>query len=457
MLNGVGGYDWKGFVSQIIAQQKKVQLDPVERQISQYKSLTSEIGKFSGKINEIISVAEGLRAVSGPFYPLKATSSNQNIATASTSSSSAQGVYSLIVNQLAQAGSVTTNTSFSSKSAAIASSLDDSLPEAQRTITATIGTGSNQITASVVVTSSTTLEQLANALNTQFNGQASALIINTGTQSNPQYKLQIVATNTGTDKGTVQLSYTGPDTTLQNFVSDVTTQNAQNASFTLNSVTYQSDKNTNIEAGGLVLSLSGVGSATITVAPDYNSAKDKIKRLVDKINGFLESYKSANSVDPQNPQKFGTLRLISADDRAEETLKDILKGTITEGGNTYSLASVGITFDWQTGKFKLNEAQLDQMIQQNPEAVKKLFQKIADDLASPTSSFKQYTKPGGILEQVKQTFTTETQKLEEIAARLKESLIQQEQELITKLSRVNKLMQGFQYSLSILQRLQVGL
>jgi len=193
MLNGVGGYDWKGFVSQIIAQQKKVQLDPVERQISQYKSLTSEIGKFSGKINEIISVAEGLRAVSGPFYPLKATSSNQNIATASTSSSSAQGVYSLIVNQLAQAGSVTTNTSFSSKSAAIASSLDDSLPEAQRTITATIGTGSNQITASVVVTSSTTLEQLANALNAQFNGQASALIINTGTQSNPQYKLQIVA------------------------------------------------------------------------------------------------------------------------------------------------------------------------------------------------------------------------------------------------------------------------
>lgn len=132
-------------------------------------TLQSDVGQISSTYNSV-------------FDARTATSSNQNLVTASASSSAAPGVYSFSVNSLAQAEEVASQ-GFDAANSAIT----------QGTFQLQVGTGA--ISTITIDSTNDTLQGLADAINNANSG-VTASIINDGSSVQP-YRLLLNAKNSG--------------------------------------------------------------------------------------------------------------------------------------------------------------------------------------------------------------------------------------------------------------------
>jgi flagellar hook-associated protein 2 len=330
-----------------------------------YKQVEAHLLTLQGDLQQLNSLTNSA------FDAKTATSSNPDVISAAASSSAAPGIYSLRVNNLAQAQQVTSQ-GFDSPTSAIT----------QGTLQFQIGNGA--VTTVTVDSSNNTLQGLAGAINSANTG-LTASVINDGTASQP-YHLLLTARNTGTANAvtiTNNLAASGSGATQPVF--DTIVQAAQDASVTLGSgagaltVTNATNQINNLIAGVTLQlqSTSPTNPITVTVAADTTGAQKAIQSFITDYNGLTAFIKQQNSYDPASNTAgplFGDGSINGIVSQLERSVQGVVQGA---NPSMNRLGALGISFD-STGQLQVNSTTLNNALNGNIAGVslgdiKKLF------------------------------------------------------------------------------------
>jgi flagellar hook-associated protein 2 len=333
---------------------------PIQAQISalgQVQSALSSLQTALGGLADLQTLAQQ-----------SVTSSSKDTVTATATNAAAAGTYSLSNIQLAEAQSLV-STSFASASSSLGAG----------SITLQVGSGSP--TTINIASGQDTLNGIAQAINAAKAGVNAQVVYN-----GSSYQLSLTAQNTGTANaftvsgtgGEAGFSYTPGGKSNGLTVS----QAAANASFSLNGIPITSSSNTVTNATpGLTFTLTGTGSATVTVTQDVSALDQAADGLVKALNTVITTI-DQNSALNQNSsssssQNSGPGALLG--DVNVQILRDNLVNAFTglasgaAANSPYnSLSSVGFSIS-SDGTISLNDQQFEAAAQANYGAVASLL------------------------------------------------------------------------------------
>ena len=252
---------------------------------SQQSALQGLDTVFSNLQNSISSIQTALTSQS-----LTSTVSNPSVVSANLGSGAAAGTYSIEVDNL---GSFST-----ALSDAGATAVSD--PASQGISSSTTYTLNLNGTPTTITAASSSLDDLASAINSQADDKVQATIVNVGSSNSPDYRLSLTATALGS--GTIDLADSSGASLIQ--VSDA----GSLASYKVAGLntTLTSDSRTVTLAPGLTVNLLGQSTSgqatTVTVGNDpsalaaqfsafagsYNAAVDALAQYHGKGGGALE-------------------------------------------------------------------------------------------------------------------------------------------------------------------------
>jgi flagellar hook-associated protein 2 len=363
-------------------------------QVSAWGTLNSAVATFQATLTALQDPAQ----LAGRTASLGDTT----IASATATSSAVTGQYSIAVQNLATAASLS------------------SAPNSGGA-TAVVGTGTLQISVGGVLDSvaidstSNTLQGIAAAINSSAgNPGVTASILTTSDGA----RLVLTGTKTGQTNG-ILVTQSGGDGGLSSLVYDpannittlTQTQQALDANFTVNGYRAASASNQVTSViSGVTLNLLKASAATtatppvytpttLTVGNDTAGAQTSIGTFVSALNGLLSSIKSLASYDPAT-QTAGPLLGNAAVQSLQNQLYKILgqvNAGITSGPN--SLAAIGIGANAQ-GTYSSNSATLGNALTGNLDSVSKLLSG-PNGIATQLNTFvTQYTQSGGLLDTI---------------------------------------------------------
>ncbi len=180
-ISGIAtGIDTDSLVDKIMAFEHRP-VDRIQAQIKQYETILNAWENFETKLGALRLDFQKLTTASA-FRVKKATSSDEDILTASASSKAGVGTYTITVNQLAQSHQIASQ-GFAATSDVIG------------TGTFTITVGKRSPVTITVDSSNNTLQGLADSINDAEAG-VTATVVNTGDATAP-YKLLLTAEDTG--------------------------------------------------------------------------------------------------------------------------------------------------------------------------------------------------------------------------------------------------------------------
>jgi len=315
------------------------------------------------------------------FDSKSATVSSEANFTASANSTASDGEYTIWVDQLAAAQSATTN-GFASP--------DDQLLTGGGTIT--IKNFDNSETLGEITYTTTSLNGLRDSINA-LGLDHSATVINFGTKSSPNYKLQITADNTGTENG-FNITYAGAGVD-PNFLTKVAAADAQvyvNVNPATNPgefITRSSNSISDI-IGGVTLNLKNAdatSATTLTIETDTAGLKENIQEFVSQFNSTMDFLNGHFTYDEQK-QRAGVL---SGEAGALKVKNDLLliassrvEGlTGSDKYNSFSVIGVEIN---QLGQLEINDAKLDSAIEDHLGDVKRILK----DVGTSTHADSRY-------------------------------------------------------------------
>lgn len=260
------------------------------------KSKISNYGQLQSLFNTLQQKIANLNTKFKPVYDVLA--SNTSVATVAINGQTTPGSHALTVTQLAQGHQV----------ASSIMSVANPNTALNKTNTLTIGVGSTNF--NVNVSASDSLQTIANNINSAAainNVGTFASVINTGTGS---YRLVVSSTQTGTANA-VNISETGVGADALNISTGVSgtgtvLSQAQNAQFTLDTLSYNVSSNSN-SIGGLNITLLSLGSTNISVTEKdpVSGVKQAVQELIDTYNDtmkFIAKTQAQNTIpDPVLP------------------------------------------------------------------------------------------------------------------------------------------------------------
>lgn len=359
---GIGsGIDLNSVVSQLMA----VERQPLDNLTQKKSDLTNQIsayGQVKSALSAFQSAASTLK-LSSAFDMFTSASSDSDVATATASASSAAGSYDVTVTRLAQA-KVDASANFAASTSTVSNA---------GSLTFTNGDGS---TFSINVAAGATLENIRDAINNQTitkDGKtvtqdiATASIVNSGTSSNPQYNLVINSAGRGTD-GAVTIS--SSNGALQSELNFTQRQAPVDAQLTVNGMTVTRSSNTVDDlVPGATLTLTKVGTATITVGRDADGIAAKVSTFVDAYNKLQSTITNLN-------KKGGTLEADNTVRSVLSNLQGVFNSAPAEGTSGFSdyryLAQIGVSFQ-KDGTLALDKDALKKAISTNFDNVVKMF------------------------------------------------------------------------------------
>ncbi|HWE49106.1 MAG TPA: flagellar filament capping protein FliD [Bryobacteraceae bacterium] len=262
---------------------------------------------------------------------LSTSVSNGGIASATAGAGASAASYTLEVDNL---GAYST-----ALSVAGAAPVTD--PTTQGISSSTVLTLSIGGTPTTITAASTSLQDLASAINSQAAGQAQATIVNVGSTSSPDYRLSVQAASLGT--GAIDLTDPSGD-----LISSSTA--GVPASYIVDGAPAISSTTRNITlAPGLTVSLLGQSAAgvatTITVKTDTST-------LASAFSNFASAYNAAaDAISAQRGKDAGALSGDSTLQSLSSTLSQL--GTFTNGTPASALANFGVTLD-QNGQLSVD-------------------------------------------------------------------------------------------------------
>jgi flagellar hook-associated protein 2 len=393
---GIGsGLDISAIVSSLTSAYGAAQTNELSAEQTSLNAQVSAFGTFSSALSTLQATLSALETPSS-LAGYDATVADKTIASASTSSDAVPGQYSLEVQNLATAASLS--------SAPVASG------------DTTIGTGTLNIAVGATSTSITidstddTLSGIATAINSAPNNPgvtasvitttAGARLVITGTVTGAANSIAVSAS--GGDGGLSALVYPPAGTTGL-----TQTQAATDANYSING--FPATSANNVVSGaisGVTLDLLGQSAAntptTLTISADTTAASTSIGTFVTAVNGVLSAIQSLGGYDAST-QTAGPLNgnatLESFQNQLENILEQVKSGNASGVG---SLADLGITADANTGQLDSNSNTLNNALSANLTAVGNLLGGKNGIATQLNTLINQYSGPGGLLSTINQ-------------------------------------------------------
>lgn len=377
---GVGsGLDIEGIISSLMAAER-LPLNKVSTERTAINTKISIYGIIKNSFADLKTATDKLTNLSN-LNPLKATSTDDKVVSATASSANAKGSYSIEVSQLAKAQSVATlgvataDTVVGTGSLMITLGSYDSntntfTDNADKTpVTINIGAGQQ------------TLEGVRQAIN-EADAGVSASIVNDGAGSRlvltsketgavNGFKLE-VADDDGNNTNVAGLSRLAydPTATAGAGKNADTLQAAQNANFTINNLPVSKASNSVSDAvEGLTLNLKAVTTTPINIEVGLDDAA-----LKTTLDGFVTAYNKIRGNLKDQQQKDATLSRETTPSSLERGLRNILREQVAQYG--IGMSDIGLSFD-KDGVLSLNKGKLDKAVAADPAILEKVFSNTA--------------------------------------------------------------------------------
>ncbi|MGA2397573.1 MAG: flagellar filament capping protein FliD [Steroidobacteraceae bacterium] len=393
---GIGsGLDISAIVSSLTSAYGAAQTNELSAEQTSLNAQVSAFGTFSSALSTLQATLSSLETPS-TLAGYDATVADKTIASASTSSAAVPGQYSLEVQNLATAASLS--------SAPVASGAT------------TIGTGALNITVGNASTSisidstNDTLSGIASAINSAPNNPgvtasvitttAGARLVLSGTVTGAANSIAV--SESGGDGGLAALVYPPSGT-----IGLTQTQAATDANYSING--YPATSANNVVSGaisGVTLDLLGQSAAntptTLTISADTTAASTSIGTFVTAANGVLSAIQTLGGYDAST-QTAGPLNGNATLESFQNQLENIL-GQVKSGNTSgvASLADIGIAADANTGQLDSNSTTLNNALSANLTAVGNLLGGKNGIATQLNTLINQYSGPGGLLSSINQ-------------------------------------------------------
>jgi flagellar hook-associated protein 2 len=374
----------------------------------QQNALTSQGDALDAQVSAFGTFTSALDTLQSTLAPLETPSTltgfigtvgDPTIASATAGTGAVAGTYTLAVQNLASAATLT--------SAPVASS---GAIVGTGTLTISVGGTSTPIT---IDSSDNTLAGIAAAINGAPNSGVSASIITaadgarlvlTGTTTGAGNAITV--TQSGGDGGLAPLTYPATGTTGLTL-----TQAATDANFTING--YAASSSSNIASGaitGVTLNLAKASAAgtttTLTISPDTSAAQTSITAFVTALNGVLNSVQSLTSYNAST-QTAGALQGNATLQSFQNQLENILDTVTTSNASGISsLSDLGISADANTGALDTNATTLTDALTSSLSGVGSLLGGANGIVTQIDNLVTQYTQAGGLLATINQGLQT---------------------------------------------------
>jgi flagellar hook-associated protein 2 len=358
-----------------------------DAQVSAFGTFQSALDTLQGTLSAIDTPST--------LASFKATVADPTVASASTSTGAAAGTYSLSVQNLATAATLTSAPVASASSVVGTGSL-------------TIGVGSSSAVINIT-SSDNTLAGIAAAINGASNNPGvsasivtatdGAQLVLTGTATGASNAISVTETDGGT--GLSSLTYSAGSST--NGLTQTT--QANDANFEINGLPATSASNVVSGAiSGVTLNLAGVSAAgtttTLTVAPDPTTAQTSINSFVTALNGVLSSIQTLTGYNAST-NVAGALQGNATLEAFQNQLNNILDTVnASNPGGINSLASIGLTADANTGALDVNSTTLGNELSGSLSSVASLLGGKNGIATQINSLVTQYTQVGGVLDSI---------------------------------------------------------
>lgn len=386
-------------LDQLLSDLRKSENQPLvliqQRQVLSEARL-SGYGIIKGGLTDLQKAASALTSTE-KYGALKGTSSNEAIGV-KVENNAVAGNYNITDVTLATSQSLTL---------AGYASREDNIGEGG-TLTIQLNNGEDAV--SVDLGSDTSLQGIMKTINANPDLGVQATLINNGDATTP-YHLMITATGTGTEASVASIQVTG-NTALNDLLQfdhtdadnlnsgKFTVDDADNASLTINgNITITSQTNTIkdvIEGVTLDLKSLPTDSVNIAITRDDSVAINAVKDFVKSYNSLLDTIKNQTSFDVAS-EKSSALTGDSLVRRVESHVRSALSSA-TGSGDIYSLADLGITTDYKTGKLEIDDTKLTETVRDNLGAVTEFLSGENGVGKKIDATVNEYIKSNGLIQ-----------------------------------------------------------
>lgn len=390
---GIGsGLNVSSIVSALTTAQGAAQNNALSDRQASLNGQVSAYGTFSSALSTLQATLATLQTPSR-LAGFTATVADPTIAAATATSGAVAGEYSLQVQNLATAASLSSQP-IAGSSAAVGTG----------TLTVAVGAASIAVN---IDGSNNTLSGIVAAINGAINNpgvHASILTTTAGSRlvlsgSTTGAANAITVTASGGDGGLSALAYPGTGS-----VGLTQTQAAEDANFSINGFAATSSSNLVTAAiSGVTVSLLKVTAAntptTLTINPDSQAAQTSIGTFTKALNGLLTSIQTLTSYDPAT-KSAGPLLGNATLQSFRSQLNNILnKITSNPGGGSVSLATIGITANSQ-GTYDINPTVLGNSLSANLSSIGNLLGGASGIATQLNTLITGYNQSGGLLDSV---------------------------------------------------------
>jgi flagellar hook-associated protein 2 len=367
----------------------------------QQNQLTSQENSLDAQVSAFGTFTSALDTLQSTLAPLETPSSlagfigtvsDPTIASASATTGAVAGTYTLAVQNLATAATLT--------SAPVAGS---GTAIGTGTLTIAVGGASTSI---AIDSTDNTLAGIAAAINGAANNPGVSASIITASDG---ARLVLTGTATGAANA-ITVTPSGGDGGLATLAL-TQTQAAQDANFTING--YAASSAGNLASGaitGVTLNLAKASAAgtstTLTISPDTTAAQSSISAFVTALNGALSSIQTLTAYNATT-QTAGALQGNATLQSFQNQLENILDTvTANNASGVSSLADLGITADANTGTLDTSTTTLSNALSSNLSAVGNLLGGPNGIATQIDNLVTQYTQAGGLLDTINQGLQT---------------------------------------------------
>ena len=378
---GLGsGLDIESIVTSLVAAETAPEEARIERNERETSTLISALGQLNNAVANIKSAALTLASLS-TFSSFTVTSDQKSSVSASVTEGASEASYEIEVNSIAVRQSIASDT-FATADAIVGSG----------TLTVAIGTptytGSKysgfsvESSIDIAIGTSSTLEQVRDAINEQEAGVEASLV-----KDGSEYRLLLVSEKTGVENS-IQLSVSGDADGsdvdlggLSRLAFDTNTANltqtnaASDANFSINGLVLTSSSNEIENAlDGVSLTLLAKTStpARVGVALDVDRISEAVGGLISKYNEYVETNNGLSTYNPTT-RFAGPLTGDFSSRNIASSIRGAL-GSVVEGGSDFynSLAAIGVTTK-SDGTLEFNRSKFNTVLSEDRAAVVVLF------------------------------------------------------------------------------------
>jgi flagellar hook-associated protein 2 len=375
------GLDTSAIIAQLVALER-IPIQMLENQKAKEQSKLDKLDAFGTLVKSLKTAAEKV-STTDEFYAWTVNNSDAKIATIGATGGAQAGIHSLEALSLASVDRWAFD-AVTDPNADLASADGEQL---------VFDIGSTQYSLTVNAASSS-LNDIATAIDSMAGDVVTTDVVNTGTASNPQYRLVLASKDSGedtritsivTDIAGLGITYSAPDASGNATSSNNLTVGA-NAQAMIDGLLYERSSNDFSDVyAGIEINLLSTTAAntpiTFSVDPDKDGIRDNVDGFLTAYNAVIDFINQQSSFTPSDEDGeagtsgalFGDSILRSVRSNVNRALFDIDPTVIAadiEGYSTLSL--VGIKAD-NDGKLSLDSTVFDEKLSTNLELLADLF------------------------------------------------------------------------------------